>query len=588
MAHEIELEHRYRGENPVRTLWYLFESERAKLAIAIFFFFLKYSPAWIIPLTTANIIDVVVAGGPASTLWINLAVMAFSILQNLPNHMLHVHFLSRAVRTVENRLRSAVAQRMQMMSMGFYHRTNAAVLQTKVVRDVENIEMMLRNVTEGGLSAIFGLSGAIVATAIKVPVFLPFFFVVVPLSGALIIKLRSSLSARNEEFRESVEFMSSRVNEMTTLLPFTRAHGLEKRALERVDESFKEVRSAGLRLDAFNARYNATAWVVFQVSNVLCLAIAGYASITQLLPITTGEIVLLTTYFGMLTGSIVLISSLMPSIAKGLESVKSLGEVLESPDVEENDGKDKINYVRGDFSFKNVSYTYVGSSDPALEALNLEVNAGQTVALVGESGSGKSTFINLVIGFLRASSGSLELDGRKLTELDLRSYRRFVSVVPQDSVLFSGSIRDNVTYGVPQLTDAAVWQALEDAYAREFVEALPNGLDTRLGDEGVQLSGGQKQRIAIARALVRDPRVLILDEATSSLDAVSEESVQNALDRLMNGRTSFVVAHRLSTVRRADLIIVLDHGRIAESGLHDELVSAGGLYTKLLETQTRA
>ena len=208
------------------------------------------------------------------------------------------------------------------------------------------------------------------------------------------------------------------------------------------------------------------------------------------------------------------------------------------------------------------------------------------IALVGPSGSGKSTFINLVIGFLRPQSGAISIDEHDLSQFDLRTYRSNISVVPQESVLFEGTVRDNVTYGLGSVTDKKVREALEAANAVEFVSELPDGVDTLVGERGARISGGQKQRLAIARALIRNPRILILDEATSALDSQSESAIQVALESLMKDRTTFVVAHRLSTVRRADLILVLDKGKLVEQGSHAELVTAGGLYQQLFDAQS--
>jgi len=213
------------------------------------------------------------------------------------------------------------------------------------------------------------------------------------------------------------------------------------------------------------------------------------------------------------------------------------------------------------------------------------VQPGETVALVGPSGAGKSTVLNLAIGFLRPTAGRILIDGQDMAGLDLRTYRRFVSVVPQESILFDGSIRENVTYGMKGVPDATVVAALQSANAWEFVAPLPEGIATTVGEKGARLSGGQKQRLAIARALIRDPRVLILDEATSALDTETERLIQEALERLMVGRTTLVVAHRLSTIRRAHRIIVLNHARVVETGTHQSLLESGGLYAQLHQQQ---
>jgi ATP-binding cassette subfamily B protein len=258
---------------------------------------------------------------------------------------------------------------------------------------------------------------------------------------------------------------------------------------------------------------------------------------------------------------------------------------LESPDIEQNENKAQMPTVHGAVEFKDVTFTYPGSERAAISDLSITAKPGEMIALVGPSGSGKSTFINLVIGFLRPQSGTVRIDGRDLSDYDLRSYRQFISVVPQESVLFEASVRDNVIYGLGSVNEKTLQSALAAANAEEFVAELPEGVDTLVGERGARISGGQKQRLAIARALIRNPRILILDEATSALDSQSELAIQTALDSLMRERTTFVVAHRLSTVRKADQILVLDKGRLIESGTHRELVAAGGLYQSLYEAQ---
>jgi ATP-binding cassette subfamily B protein len=585
-THLAEVEHRYSGENPFRTLLYLFEDQKSRVAIAFILFSIKHSPSWVIPLLTANIIDVISQHKSSTELFINIAILACVTLQNWPVNVLYVRFQSRAIREVENRLRSALVERMQQLSMGFYLRTNAGVLQTKVVRDVENIEQMVRNLSDGGFVAINGVIGAILITSLKVPMFLPFFLILGPCIALLIVKLRRKLNNRNEVFRSEIEDMSARVNEMTTLIPITRAHGLEKSALKTMYESFSNVKRAGLSLDAFNANFNAMAWVTFQSANVLCLATAAFCAIKGKLGVTTGDVVLLTSFFGQLIGAVILVSSLMPQIAKGFASIRSLGEVLESPDIEANANKPAMSNVLGIVDFKDVSFTYPGSTNPAIKELALRVRPGEMIALVGPSGSGKSTLINLAIGFLRPQSGTISFDGNDLSKFDLRTARKFISVVPQESVLFDGTVRENITYGLGDVSDRAVTDALVASNAADFVAALPEGVDTIVGERGARISGGQKQRLAIARALIRNPRILVLDEATSALDSESERAIQKALESLMANRTTFVVAHRLSTVQKADTILVLQDGNLVERGTHHELSKAGGLYQRLFEAQT--
>ncbi len=585
-VHEHELEHVYSRENPIRTLWYLYEDQKTNLALAFLFFSIKHAPAWVLPLATANIIDVLVYKQPVENLIFNAGLLLFIVLQNFPVNLLYVRYLAFAIRNVEYRLRSALVERMQQLTMGFYLRTNAGALQTKVIRDVENIEGMVRNGADGGFAAINSLLGAVVITAIRIPEFLPFFLFVGPITAIVIIKLRKTMNDRNEEFRGEIEEMSARVNEMTTLIPITRAHGLEQSALRQMYDSFSNVKRAGLKLDAFNAKFQAAAWVIFQIANVSCLVIAAWCAYYGYFNVSTGDVVLLSAYFGQLIGSVILLSSLAPFISKGLASVRSLGEVLESPDIEVNSGKKKVTSVQGNIEFREVSLMYPGASTWALSQINVKAGPGKVTALVGASGSGKSTFINLVIGFLRPSKGQVLLDNQNMSELDMRQVRKFVSMVPQESVLFDGSVRDNVTYGIPDISEEKFVQALKDANAWEFVSQLPEGPETIVGERGARISGGQKQRLAIARALIRDPRILILDEATSALDSESENLIQQALAHLMKDRTTFVVAHRLSTIMRADEIIVLDQGVLVERGTHLDLLAKKGVYFRLFSAQS--
>ncbi|MFD9540052.1 ABC transporter ATP-binding protein [Streptomyces sp. NPDC060022] len=575
------LDHRYRGEHPIRTLGYLLRPDRRRLALGVAAFIVKHSPIWLLPLITANIIDVVVQHRPERELWANAGALLFVLVLNYPLHLLYVRCLNGSVRRMGTSLRDALCRRMQQLSIGYHSRTSAGVLQAKVVRDVETVEQMVQQSADMGLAGIVTLTGGLVVIAVRVPSFLPVFLVVVPLAALLVMKLRSRLRSHNESFRQEVEQLSARVSEMTSLIPITRAHGLEHAALGRVDGSLRQVLLAGLRLDLLNGRFGALAWILLNSLGVACLAGSALVAYHGWLPITAGDVVMLSAFFTTLTGSMSTLLSLAPVISKGLESVRSAGEVLQAPDLENNAGKDLVERVEGRIDFEQVGFAYEGAGGTAVEDFTLSARPGETVALVGASGAGKSTVLNLLIGFIRPTSGRILLDGTDMATLDLRSYRQFLSVVPQESILFEGTIRDNVTYGMGDTDERAVRRALADANALEFVDALPDGIHTVVGERGARLSGGQKQRLAIARALIRDPRVLILDEATSALDTRSEALVQEALARLVHGRTVFVVAHRLSTIRAADRIVAMDRGRIAEVGTHEELVRGSGVYAGL-------
>ncbi|CAM5597083.1 ABC transporter ATP-binding protein [Streptomyces aurantiogriseus] len=575
------LDHRYRDEHPIRTLAYLFRADRYRLAGAAVVFTVKHSPIWLLPLITASIIDTVVQHQPIGRLWTSTGVILFILIVNYPLHVLYVRLLYGSVRRMGTTLRSALCTRMQQLSIGYHSRVSAGVLQAKVVRDVEAVEQMVQQTAENGLGALTVLTGGLVIIAVRTPEFVPVFLVVVPAAAFVVARLRARLRTHNEHFRHEVETLSSRVTEMTRLIPVTRAHGLEGKALRRMDGTLHRLLTSGMRLDLVNGRFGSIAWVVLNVVGVLVLAGAALISYYDVWGVTPGDVVMLSAFLTTLTNSTTTLTGLAPVITKGLESVRSVGEVLQAPELEDNEGKAELSSLHGTVTFDHVGYAY-DSGRPAVRDFSLSVAPGETVALVGASGAGKSTVLNLVIGFIRPTSGRLLLDGTDMNTLDLRTYRRFVSVVPQESILFDGTVRENVAYGMEDEADEeAVRAALRDANALEFVDRLPQGLDTLVGERGARLSGGQKQRLAIARALIRDPKVLILDEATSALDTRSEALVQQALARLLHGRTTFVVAHRLSTVRGADRIVVMGEGRILETGTHEELLHRGGAYTAL-------
>ncbi len=573
----------YRSDKPLLTLLHLYRHDWPKLVMSFGFYLIKHSPEWVRPLIIANVVDIVAQPDRHTLheLWLNGALLAVMIVQNLPTHYLHIRFMSAATRQMEANLRSAMTQRLQELSMGFHWQRSSGVLQAKLLQDVQKIEMLTSYLFQFVPSAVITILIAIFITARRAPWFLVFFLATVPAAVLLIWSLRKPMRDRNHAFRKQVETMSANLSDAIKLIPVTRAHGAEAEAMRRTNQQLEAVKQAGMRLDSINAITNSSTWVVLRSFNAVCLITAAWLAYQGRQGLTAGDVVLLSGYFDTLTTSTVMILTVMPQISTGFEAIRSVGEVLECPDREENQGKPAIAHVKGHFHFDQVGFAYPHQVHSALHNISLTVPQGQTVALVGPSGAGKSTLINLVIGFLRPTAGTLYLDGQDMNSLDLRTYRRWVSVVSQDTILFEGTVRENVLYGTDSVDEPKLHQALIDANADEFISRLPEGLDTLIGENGAKLSGGQRQRLTIARALIRDPRVLILDEATASLDTASESLIQSALHRLMENRTTFVVAHRLSTIRRADQIVVLNQGQIVEVGTHPELLQAEGLYANL-------
>ena len=581
----IECYKKHKG-HPMQILLGLYKGNYHKFFLAVIFFFIKHAPVWVLPIVTANIINDITSGSPETyqNIIIQAMIMIVLVALNIPMNYMYTRYKSLATRYAETGLRRALVRKLQQLSISYHKETQSGRLQSKIMRDVEAVETLSTQMFLSILNIALNIAIALIVTINKSLVVFIFFLLTTPIAAATMVFFRNVMKKRNNEFRKEMEETSARVMEMVELIPVTRAHALEEEEVQKMSGQLFAVAEKGYRLDVIQSLFGSVGWAIFQIFQVVCLGFTGFLAIKG--TVMPGDITLYQSYFATIVSQVSSLMSLIPTIAKGIESVNSIGEVLLEDDIEQNEGKEIIKDIYGEFDFKDVTFRYNNIDRPVLHNLNLHVDKGETIALVGESGAGKSTILNLVIGFNQVNSGEVLIDGHNMKDIDLRSYRKYLAVVPQASILFSGTIRDNITYGVDNVDEATLDEIVKAANLTDLINSLPDGLDTMVGEHGGKLSGGQRQRISIARALIRNPKVIVLDEATSALDSISEKLIQEALNNLTKDRTTFIVAHRLSTIKDADKIAVIADGHCVEYGTYDELMNLKGEFYQMKKIQS--
>ena len=581
----IECYKKHKG-HPMQILLGLYKGNYHKFFLAVIFFFIKHAPVWVLPIVTANIINDITSGSPETyqNIIIQAMIMIVLVALNIPMNYMYTRYKSLATRYAETGLRRALVRKLQQLSISYHKETQSGRLQSKIMRDVEAVETLSTQMFLSILNIALNIAIALIVTINKSLVVFIFFLLTTPIAAATMVFFRNVMKKRNNEFRKEMEETSARVMEMVELIPVTRAHALEEEEVQKMSGQLFAVAEKGYRLDVIQSLFGSVGWAIFQIFQVVCLGFTGFLAIKG--TVMPGDITLYQSYFATIVSQVSSLMSLIPTIAKGIESVNSIGEVLLEDDIEQNEGKEIIKDIYGEFDFKDVTFRYNNIDRPVLHNLNLHVDKGETIALVGESGAGKSTILNLVIGFNQVNSGEVLIDGHNMKDIDLRSYRKHLAVVPQTSILFSGTIRDNITYGVDNVDEATLDEIVKAANLTDLINSLPDGLDTMVGEHGGKLSGGQRQRISIARALIRNPKVIVLDEATSALDSISEKLIQEALNNLTKDRTTFIVAHRLSTIKDADKIAVIADGLCVEYGTYDELMNLKGEFYQMKKIQS--
>ncbi len=550
-------------------------------------FLIQNLPTWIVPLLTANIINIVTRavtlGGATTELWTELAVngiiMVLVIAQNVPSTVWRSLIVSKMLRRSSAGIKSSVVRKLQSLMITYHKDMQTGKIQSKFLRDTELVDQLLSVSVNTLIPQILTVIFAVAISIYRNWVVALFYLLIVPANLLITKAFRKKVYKNYHEFRVNSEDMSSKLSTMLTMMQVTKSHGLEETEIKTLEKAIRKVAGSGQKVDKTHAFFGASAYVVSNIMSLTNLLFCAVMAITG--QIEVGDIVLYQSMYSQINAGISALINLMHPISAGFDSLASLSEVMNATDVEINSGKMHVPAIKGAVTFEDVWYKYPNTENYVVKGLNLEVKPGECIAFVGPSGSGKSTIMNIIIGFLLAEKGDFKIDGKSIKDCNLSEYRSHISVVPQNSILFSGSIRDNITYGLKKYSKEELDRVIEMANLKEFIDELPNGLDTIIGEHGDKLSGGQKQRVTIARALIRNPKILILDEATSALDNISEFHVQKAISSSIRGRTTFIVAHRLSTIRDADRIVVMENGEVAEIGTYEELMAKQGKFYEL-------
>ncbi len=557
------------------------------IILSAFIYLLMSLPVYAMPLCTANIINLATAaaGEEGMTqeilthLIINGSVLAFLIFFNVPTTIWWWRVKSKLLRNASAGIKSSVIRKLQSLSITYHKDMQTGKIQSKFLKDTDSVDTLFTNLIQSLIPNIIGVLMSVGISVYKNGYVSLFFLMVIPFNVMITLAFRKKMRNSYRDYRIKTESVSMRLTNMLTMMTVTKSHGLEHKEIASAENSIQNLTGSGLKMDRTMACFGSWSFVVNHILSAVCLIFCSVLAIYKVIPV--GDIVLYQSMFSSISASVTALVSLAPQLASGFEALSSVSEIMNAKDVEVNIGKSGVPEITGDVKFDNVDYKYPNTQALVVQGLSLDVKAGECIAVVGSSGSGKSTLMNLIIGLLRPTAGEIYIDGKPMSEFNLSEYRSNISVVPQNSILFPGTIRENITYGLERYSEEALQKVVEMANLDELIKELPNGLDTEVGEHGDKLSGGQRQRVTIARALIRNPKILILDEATSALDNISEYHVQQAISKSIRGRTTFIVAHRLSTIRDADRIVVMENGVAVETGTYEELTSKKGKFYEL-------
>jgi ATP-binding cassette, subfamily B, bacterial MsbA len=539
------------------------------------------------PYTLQFLIDAVFRENDAALLnQITLILIAIFLAQS-GTYLLRAYLLSFIGERVMTDLRLRLFQHLQGLSLNFYNERRTGELVSRLTNDVSTVRAVVTSDISTALSQALTFVGAFILILITNWRLTLFMFGLVPLVMLLAILFGRRLRALSASVQDQLAGATIVIEESLAGVRVVQSFARENYEIERFRVSIERTFSLAMKRVRLAASFGPLISFLGFSAVASIFWFGGHQVLSGQL--TAGQLFMFLILTMTIAGSIGQFSGLWTGLQEALGATRRLFEILDTqPQISDLPGAQPLPMIDGRIRFEGVTFAYSGDLETAiLQNLDLEIQPGEVLALVGPSGAGKTTLVNLIPRFYDPSEGRVLIDGFELRQVQVKSLRQQVGIVPQETLLFGGTVRENILYGRLEASEEEMIEAARSANAHDFISLLPQGYDTLVGERGVKLSGGQRQRVAIARAILKNPRILLLDEATSSLDSESEGLVQEALERLMQGRTSLVIAHRLSTIQNADRIAVLEEGRLVELGPHYELIRKDGLYARLHRLQFR-